>query len=230
MSTLTTRRPGFDGHVAGATVLHEAVDEPVTTRSVIVNLGTTDAFTELTQPSPLPPLSSTVVTGGTVTGALVLVITTDEAADPGPLAREHGWEDFYGSDGPVLLRSPQDTAGTVLLDRRAVLHQEELAPGAEPHDVKVNLWYSPAGTDCGLHNMHPFIEVHTQISGLGRMQKFASKDLTTLYEDQQLSPGVTNPVPFCRERDGELVYPWHQYRADTDCVWLAVEYHRAQRP
>ncbi|RPF21610.1 hypothetical protein [Myceligenerans xiligouense] len=228
MSARTTHRPNFDGHVAHAAILHDAVDEPVTGRSVVVNLGMTDAFTEGTQRSPLPPLSSTVVTGGTVTGDLVMAITPGEGEDLGARARERGWEDFYGGDGPVLLKSPQDTAGTVMLDRAAVLHQDELARGAERHTVKVNLWFSPAGTDCGIHNLHPFIEVHTQVAGYGRMQKFASKDHASLYEDQQLSPGATNPVPFCLERDGELVYPWHQYRADTDCVWLAVEYHEAR--
>ncbi|MDX3376575.1 hypothetical protein PV390_19455 [Streptomyces sp. ME02-6991-2A] len=30
--------------------------------------------------------------------------------------------------------------------------------------------------------------------------------------------------------DGSFQYPWHQYRADTDCVWLAVEYHRVTEP
>jgi hypothetical protein len=23
----------------------------------------------------------------------------------------------------------------------------------------------------------------------------------------------------------EFIYPWHQYYADTDCIWLAIEYH-----
>jgi hypothetical protein len=59
------------------------------------------------------------------------------------------------------------------------------------------------------------------------MQKFDASDHASIYEDQQLSPGAMNPVPFCIDQDGELVYPWHQYRADTDCIWLALEYHQA---
>lgn len=230
MTISTAHRPNFDSDIARVRVLHDAADEHVESRAVVVNLGMTDAATGTRQQAPLPPMSSTIVTRGTVSGALVMLI------DPGALepgdddleaqARRHGWQDFYGGDGPVLLRSPQDTVGTVLLDRGVVLRQDGLTHGRTPHTVRTNLWFSPSGTDCGIHNVHPFIEVHTQITGYGRMQKFDSKDHQSLYEDQQLSPGVTNPVPFCADRAGELVYPWHQYRADTDCLWLAIEYHQ----
>ncbi|WP_125777585.1 hypothetical protein [Antribacter gilvus] len=206
-------------------MLHDAHEIPITARSVVVNCGTTDAYTGTAQLAPLPPRSSTVVSAGTVTGELVVVVAPRDVGDQERLVRELGWTDFYGGGGPVLLRSSQDTLGTVELDRRTVLRQPDLEPGAKPFTVRANLWFSPAGTDCGIHRIHPFIEVHTQVSGYGRMQKFDSDDFASLYEDQQLSPGVTNPVPFCTDRDGDLVYPWHQYRADTDCVWLALEYH-----
>lgn len=230
MTIRTIHRPRFDSDTARVRVLHDAVDERIDSRVVVVNLGMTDAVTGTRQPAPLPPLSSTIVTGGTVSGALVLLIESPESG-PGhqgleARARQQGWTDFYGDDGPVLLRSPQDTVGTVLLDRGAVLRQDGLPRTPTPHTVRTNLWFSPAGTDCGIHNVHPFIEVHTQVAGYGRMQKFDAKDHGSLYEDQQLSPGVTNPVPFCADRSGELVYPWHQYRADTDCLWLAIEYHQ----
>jgi hypothetical protein len=83
-----------------------------------------------------------------------------------------------------------------------------------------NFWFAAAGTDCGIHNEHDFLEIHTQIWGTGHMQKFHQKDATTMYQDIVMTPGFTHQ-PFC---DESHVYPWHRYFADTDCVWLAVEY------
>jgi hypothetical protein len=41
-----------------------------------------------------------------------------------------------------------------------------------------------------------------------------------------MGPGYTTPDPFCGTApDGTFDYPWHQYRAESDCVWLAIEYH-----
>lgn len=92
----------------------------------------------------------------------------------------------------------------------------------------MNLWFAPAGTDCGLHDRHPFLEVHTQVQGTGRMQTFRAEDHATLRQDVLMSPGHTHD-PFCDlGPDGAFRYPWHQYRADTDSLWLAVEYHARQ--
>ncbi len=94
------------------------------------------------------------------------------------------------------------------------------------------LWFAPLQTNCGIHdhyfspddpNKDPFIEVHTQISGLGRMLKYMSQEPTSLYEDVRMDPGRTHPV-FCNVVDrNTFVYPWHQYYSDTDCVWLVTE-------
>jgi hypothetical protein len=60
------------------------------------------------------------------------------------------------------------------------------------------------------------------------MQKFRENDITTLYQDIVMGPGYTTPDPFCCVTDGSTFhYPWHQYYSDTDCIWLAVEYHPA---
>jgi hypothetical protein len=58
------------------------------------------------------------------------------------------------------------------------------------------------------------------------MQKFQTQNAATLYEDVRMSAGYTTPVPFCSIQDADrFLYPWHQYYADTDCIWLALEYH-----
>ncbi len=89
----------------------------------------------------------------------------------------------------------------------------------DQQNAEFNLWFADAGTECGLHNEHPFREVHTQVLGIGRMQKFHRNDRTSIYQ-VFMSPGYTHE-PFCFD-DG--TYPWHQYYADSDCVWLAAEF------
>ena len=87
-------------------------------------------------------------------------------------------------------------------------------------DSSFNLWFAKAGTNCGLHNEHDFKEIHTQVYGIGRMQKFDNNDYESLYQDVYMSPGFTHE-PFYDEKAD---YPWHQYFADTDCIWLVREF------
>ena len=84
----------------------------------------------------------------------------------------------------------------------------------------MNFWFAAAGTDCGIHNEHDFLEIHTQIWGTGHMQKFHQRSADTLYQDILMTPGFTHK-PFCSD---DLRYPWHRYYSDTDCIWLAVEF------
>jgi hypothetical protein len=111
------------------------------------------------------------------------------------------------------------------LDKAATLRKPELPPGTTEFEVLLNLWFSPAGTAWGIHNEHDFIEVHTQLTGRGSMQKFRTKSAETIYEQYLLSAAATNPVTFCHADGAKFEYPWHQYFASTDCVWLAIEYH-----
>ena len=85
--------------------------------------------------------------------------------------------------------------------------------------IDLSLWYCPAKTHCGIHNRHGFREIHTQIYGIGRMQKFHRNDFSSLYQEVYMSPGFTHD-PFYSS-SGK--YPWHQYYADTDSIWLAIE-------
>ncbi|MFC0227685.1 hypothetical protein [Serratia aquatilis] len=91
--------------------------------------------------------------------------------------------------------------------------------------VSANLWFAKAGTHCGIHNQHSFIEIHTQILGRGRMQSFYNEEYSSLCEEIHLAPGTTTSRAFCCIDDnGEYIYPFHQYYADTHSVWLAIEY------
>ncbi|GAA3060410.1 hypothetical protein GCM10010467_19560 [Actinocorallia glomerata] len=57
------------------------------------------------------------------------------------------------------------------------------------------------------------------------MQKFSDHTHHSLFEDMALAPGQTQPSIFGRCQDDGLVFPWHQYKAETDAVWLAIEFH-----
>ena len=87
--------------------------------------------------------------------------------------------------------------------------------------LELNLWFALPGTDCGIHNGHGYLETHTQIYGIGRMQKFRTRDAASLYQEVYMAPGFSHD-PFY-SNTGK--YPWHQYHADTECIWLAIEEH-----
>lgn len=93
------------------------------------------------------------------------------------------------------------------------------------NNVDINLWFCPANTDCGIHNEHNFNELHTQIFGLGIMQKFKDNTHESKYEDVLMPYGYTH-VPFYKENYN---YPWHQYKSITDCIWLALEFDREDK-
>ncbi|MBB3236740.1 hypothetical protein [Phyllobacterium endophyticum] len=141
-----------------------------------------------------------------------------------------GW-DWFGNrirsfprDTPLYI-SPQDTIGHVITDPYLFTNERHSIEREQRFELKLNLWWAPGTTDCFVHNEHPFLEVHTQIHGVGRMQKFWQRREETLYEDIVMSPGYTHE-PFCRVAgSNEWEYPWHRYYADTDAVWLAIELH-----
>jgi len=134
---------------------------------------------------------------------------------------------------------------------------------AASFSINSNLWWIPSMSDAAVHHCHykNFIEVHTQILGVGRMQKFDDRESRTtdcssagvyplgttgppppsayygvpgissdegafgqgMYEEYRLAPGDTN-VPFPYVDDNmNFIYPWHQYYADTDCLWVVWE-------
>jgi hypothetical protein len=168
----------------------------------------------------------------------VLLFRVRDANGVAGIIAEPGWHMFgdllpdddasgFPKDTP-LWRGPQHDLGTMEFDTALALGETSSFAHARIFRVKVNFWFAPAGTDCFIHHEHDFLEIHTQIYGLGRMQKFTTQDQGTLYEDVWMSPGRTH-LPFCRtDESGGFVYPWHQYHANSDCVWLAVEYHAEQ--
>ena len=162
-------------------------------------------------------------------GEKIALLHVRQRTNLGGVALNWAW---YGKRSPQFLRttplyiSSQDDIGEVQCDPIATFtHEVPASTSPRRYRLKLNLWYTPEETDCGIHTGHPFIEVHTQVLGTGHMQKFRENNVATLYEDVTMSPGFTHDPFFTLAKDGSFTYPWHRYYADTDCIWMAVELH-----
>ncbi|MGO8899877.1 MAG: hypothetical protein ACLQU5_16225 [Isosphaeraceae bacterium] len=247
METLNcVRELNFSGPHIGARFVSGVRDCYVGSRSVVVNPNRTDVVIDSPRVNVISPFSSVILRDVYIASAeSIIVLELREMTNLGDIVFEPGWA-LYGTlipDAPPdldpaaplpfprntpLWRSPQDEIGYVTFDPGTLPGQKDSARRAATFLVKVNFWFAPANTNCFIHNQHAFIEIHSQITGYGRMQKFRTQDYSTLYHDELMSPGYTTAVPFCEVAGpGRYVYPWHQYYADGDCIWMAVEYHPA---
>ncbi|CAL9291091.1 hypothetical protein [Streptomyces sp. SudanB182_2057] len=214
-------------------------ETPLREETLVVNPTALPLDLGTDQPSLVPALRSAVLNRVTLRHPGPLLLFTGwEQQDLTDLGTREGWLRIgddpslaagAGEGAPFpahtpLWRSPVEQLGTVTLPPE-LLGIPSAARTAVPLRLQANLWYAPAGTDCHIHRKHEFLEVHTQIAGRGRMQKFHAQDAATRYQDLALEPGATH-APFCAHDDtGAWHYPWHRYWSDTDCVWLALEYH-----
>lgn len=242
-ASLRDKKLNFSGPHIAATCVENASGYYIQNRTIVINPTTSAAYVDEPPSNVIAPFSSTILKDTYIAEASTLILL--ELTDPinlGNIILEQGWA-LYGDliatlppappsdDIPYpantpLWRSPQDSIGLIRFDPYATNYQKGRLHVPETFEIKVNLWFAPANTNCFIHNKHDFIEIHSQVVGLGRMQKFKAQSYETLYEDIQMSPGYTTTVPFCAiEGRTNFVYPWHQYYADTDCIWLAIEYH-----
>ncbi len=211
----------------------ELVEQPrdlAVTDAIVVNLSAQPLVTGVDHPAIVPAWKSTWLKGGVIrAGERAALLKVRRKTNLGGAALR-GW-DWLGNrirsfprDTPLYI-SPFDHAGRVETDPRVFTNELTQPQNVQEFDIRLNLWWSPGDTDCFIHNEHPFLEVHTQIHGLGRMQKFHKRDEATLYEDVLMPVGYSHD-PFCRVTGAnEWTYPWHRYYADTDSVWLAIELH-----
>jgi len=198
--------------------------------AVVVNLSAKPLVTGDEHPAIVPAWKSTWLKGGNIReGERVAIIKVKRRTNLGGCVFR-GWEwlgnriKSFPRDAPLYI-SPFDSIGTVRTDPHVFTNERGTATQEQDFDLRLNLWWSPGDTDCFIHNEHPFLEVHTQIHGLGRMQKFRERDEKTIYEDVPMCIGFSYD-PFCRVTDrNQWTYPWHRYYADTDAVWLAIELH-----
>ena len=198
--------------------------------AVVVNLSTKPLVTGNKHPAIVPAWKSTWLKGGVIkSGERAVLLKVRRATNLGGVALR-GW-DWLGNriksfprDTPLYI-SPFDHPGTVVTDPYVFTNERQIPENEQEFDLRLNLWWSPGDTDCFIHNEHPFLEVHTQIHGLGHMQKFHERNEETIYEDVLMPIGYSHD-PFCRVTGkNEWTYPWHRYYAKTDSVWLAIELH-----
>ncbi|MBE9080402.1 hypothetical protein IQ241_24455 [Romeria aff. gracilis LEGE 07310] len=204
-------------------------------RTIVVNLGEEKAYVAVAPEKYLWPRTSTILQEISIkSGDSLLLIEIVESKNIGGVVLDSKWRQLgelmdFPKDVP-LWKSPQYDVGIVAFDPYFAtgLTDRPHSKRIQKHQVKVNLWFSPAQTDAAIHNKHTardFLEVHTQLYGSGRMQKFHSNNFDTLYEDVLMNPGNSH-LPFASvDESGGFIYPWHQYYADTDCIWMANEFH-----
>ena len=197
---------------------------------IVVNLSSRPIHVDGDVRTSIQPWRSTIVRGNRILEAeRIAVLRIDRLENLGGVMFR-GWDwfgDLYAGfpRQTPLYMSPIDMVGRTEEDPLAFTRERESRGRLQPFDVALKCWWSPNETDCFIHNEHPFLEVHTQVHGMGRMQKFRERDASTLYEDVVMAPGFTHE-PFCRVAgEKEWAYPWHRYYTDTESIWLAIELH-----
>ena len=212
-------------------VLVSTVREVPVEDAIVVNLSTTALrYRAGGDHGTILPWKSSILRHCTLEqGETAALLRVNQRTNLGGVAL--GW-DWYGQRNPQFPRgtplyiSSQDEVGEVQLDPVAAFtHETSVVASPRRYRLKLNLWYTPAETDCGIHTGHQFLEVHTQVLGTGHMQKFRENRADTLYEDVLMPPGFTHDPFFTVGNDRSFRYPWHRYYADTDCIWMAVELH-----
>ena len=176
----------------------------------------------------VPPWKSTLLRNCTVKSCdMLALLHVRQRTNLGGVAISWDW---YGRRMPQFPRgtplyiSSQDDLGEIQFDPFASLaHADSHSP--RRYRLKLNLWYVPEETDCGIHTGHQFLEVHTQVLGTGHMQKFRENNAGTIYEDVFMPPGYTHDPFFTLHEDATFAYPWHRYYSHTDSVWMAIELH-----
>ncbi|MDN7846967.1 hypothetical protein QZM05_28640 [Burkholderia multivorans] len=211
--------------------LVEQVEDLTVDDGIVVNLDPAPMIVGGPVPSVVPPWKSTMLRNGTIASAnRIAIIHVLRTTNLGGLTLQGEW-DWFGNrlakfprTSPLYI-SRYDEIGSTYVDPIAFANQRTAPGETSAFRMRLNLWWAPADTDCSMHNEHPFLEIHTQIFGHGRIQKFLERDEQSLYEEISMAPGYTHDPFLHLESNGTPTYPWHRYYSDTDCIWLAIEFH-----
>lgn len=197
---------------------------------IVVNLSPFPIAVAGSPRTVIRPWRSLMVTDAVVEKAdRIAVLSVAETENLGGVSLR-GWTwfgDIYAGfpRRTPLYMSAIDTVGPVDDDPFVFTGERHEPEKRQRFTLKLKCWWSPDRTDAFIHTEHPFLEVHTQIHGLGRMQKFRSRDAATVYEDVMMAPGFTHEAFCLVTGPSQWTYPWHRYFADTESIWLAVELH-----
>lgn len=236
ITSAVNRRPlTFSSTAIWAILVENEAEWQINGRSIVINLGHEDIIIMDGKPQSVQSLRSTILTDTKIQNIQKMIeisvrdnITIDGVVD------DLGWmryADLVTTPSHDLLKTPlfrssQDSVGLFHCNETLLGVTSKMKRATTSFEVKVNFWFAPAGTDCLIHRDHSFVETHLQIYGIGRMQKFYSDSPDSLYEEIIMAPGFTQPFFNCaRDESGTFIYPWHQYYAETDCAWMAIEFH-----
>jgi hypothetical protein len=209
--------------------LVENVRDFVVEEGVAINLSEAPMIVGGHVTSVIPAWKSAVLNEGIIVSARrIAVVRVRSETNLGGLTFDANWEWFgnrlasFPRTSPLYI-SQYDEVGEVQVDPFAFANQRSVPLNKNRYGVRINLWWAPTGTDCSMHNEHPFLEIHTQIHGIGRIQKFMERDQETMYEQITMARGYTHDPILHVNEEGTPEYPWHRYYSDTDCIWLAIE-------
>ena len=182
-------------------------------KGLVVNLSNIDEGTLYVKNMPVFPLKGTIVENVALTSVAKALVVKEYDKDSGDpqffRAIRAKWPTLYQVSGLERHRgipyykSPQVTVGG---------------------NVRINFCYAEPMAPSGRHQTHSpdFDEVHAQILGFGRMQKFTEDRGETFYQEVIMAPGIVHD----RFYDEKGLYPWHQYCSITDCVYMPIEIDR----
>jgi hypothetical protein len=224
----TSRELAFARDTIEAKLVTEVADLAVS--GVVTNLSNTPMVVAGNVPTIIPAWKSTILRQGVITSAerVSVIDIPDPTNLGGVILGDWDWLGNRLAEFPrssPLYISPYDVVGEVELDPFEFSNAAAGQNARDRYDIQLNLWWAPAKTDCVIHNRHDFLEIHTQIYGLGRIQIYHEDDASTLYREITTAPGDTHDpiVRVSGRRDWS--YPWHRGWTDTDAVWMAVELH-----
>jgi hypothetical protein len=227
------RTLSFAGPFVNAYLVENVRQFPATGN--VINLSNSPLVIEDSVPTVVPAWKSTVFQQGVIASAeRVAIVDVPSSTDIGGIAFDEGWDWFGNRLAKFPRRTPlyisaYDWIGSVKANPFLFSNTDGQREEADEYNIRLNLWWSPANTDCFIHNEHPFLEIHTQIFGRGRIQFFRDRDEATLHREISMAPGYTHD-PFVHVTGKrQWSYPWHRYFSDADAIWLAIELHPASQ-
>lgn len=97
--------------------------------------------------------------------------------------------------------------------------------GEGDHHIELNLCFVSEGmVPSGPHRDHDrdFDEVHAQILGYGMMRIYDYDDKEHIHQELNMAPGTVHEKMY----DAQGLYPWHEYKSVTPCVYCPIELDR----
>ncbi len=213
----------------------QSVPHSINSRSILLNLGQSPA--KLSSASArfqfqLAPWTSAVFENIVLVQAdSVVLIEVKQQSDWPDLLKMVESSGWTRADGRPIWKSPQDVAGEVELDPCFVADQTP-TPNADRmrrYEVRLNLWLAAGQTSCSLHDhsCEDFLEIHTQILGTGYWENFDRPHGKSRFRQLYMNVGNTHRGFAVSPLDDQtrFSYPPHQFFAETDCIWMAIEFH-----